>query len=611
LSTGYQGEDSLTRQLDRQATSEWLRGGSASILLLIVSLVLAFPPGAAAHSERATEFPDPNQGDFPAFHASDAPSRVVCKRDTKRRIAEYSGALRQRNIRLLKRCRFTHIQAAVDAATNGNTIFVMPGVYREGPSLKPPTPECQAAYDQVNGGNPVLSYEQERQCPHAKNLIAIMGDTNSNRICDSKCNIQLEGTGAYPQDVLVQGDRFSGPNQRLNLFRADRADGVVLTNMKFEYSDFNNIYFLETNGFRLSKVVSSFSREYGVLSFTSDHGIYEYCETYGNGDSGIYPGSGPNARHGQPDAHGHVYGIIVHHCDSHDNLMGWSSTAGNGSWGHHNKFHDNAAGVVNDALVSGHPGMPPDFSKWSENLFYSNNKNLFSDGPIPPGTYTDDTQTGRDEYCKQPLAQRDLQVVCPSFMMPVGSGIVLAGGNSHQVVNNYFYDNWRLGTMLFYVPAEIRGEDDPSRQSDVSNNNRQEGNCMDTRPFDPDVDQIDFSLCEGAHDRNGVDFFWDEQEGTDCKEVDQDPGTCTDASDGLGNCWAGNQGFDGSAYTADPPAVTLPACPGLDVPRPPNASKSAFLIPCVTWDPQSNTDPPGCETPAGQSWFAVPPEPQP
>jgi hypothetical protein len=256
--------------------------------------------------------------------------------------------------------------------------------------------------------------------------------------------------------------------------------------------------------------------------------------------------------------------------------------------------------------------MPPDFSKWSDNLFYSNNKNLFSDGPIPPGTYTDDTQTGRDEYCKQPPSQRDLQVVCPSFMMPVGSGMVLAGGNSHLVQNNYFFDNWRLGTMLIYVPAAVRGEDDPSRQADVSNNNRQEGNCMDSRPFNNlDVDQIDFSLCEGTQDRNGVDFYWDEQEGTDCKEVDQDSGDCVDANDGLGNCWSGNQGFDGSAYTADPPVFTLPACPGLDVPRPPNASKSAFLVPCVTWDAQSNTDPAGCETPAGQSWFEVPPEPQP
>jgi hypothetical protein len=582
------------------------------VLLVLAAVMLALPTSAFGHAERATQFPDPNQGDFPAFHAADAKSYVVCRKDTRRRIAEYSGALRKRNERLLKRCNFANIQRAIDVSPNGTTIFVLPGVYKENPSLGAPPPGCQAIYDQVHSGNVVLSYEQERQCPHAKNLIAVMGDTNDNRICDSKCNLQIEGTGASPEDVLIQGDRFSGPTERLNLFRADRADGIIVMNLKFEYSDFNDLYFLETNGFRASHVITAYSREYGILSFTSEHGIYEYCEAYGNGDSGIYPGSGPNARHGQPDAHGHVYGILIHDCDSHDNLMGWSSTAGNGTWGYRNKFHHNGAGLVTDALVSGHPGMPPDHMKLSENLFYSNNKNLFSDGPIPPGTYTDDTQTGRDEYCKQPVSQRDLQVVCPSFMMPVGSGLVLAGANSDIVQNNYFFDNWRLGTLLIYVPAAVRGENDPSRQNDVSNNNRQVDNCMDTRPFGGlDPSQIDFTTCEGTQDSNGVDFYWDEEEGADCPEVDQDPGSCSDAQDGLGNCWAGNQGFDGRVYTSDPPALTMPACPGIDVPRPPNGSKSAFLVPCVTWDPQSNTDPPGCETPPGKSWFVVPQEPQP
>jgi hypothetical protein len=602
----------LTGLPNRRHTGNSLCRFVVTFAFAAVSIAIALPSSAAGHSERATDFPDPNLGDFPAFHASDAPSLVVCRRDTKQRIAEYDGALRKQNQRLLSKCRFDSIQRAVNRATNGMTIKVMPGLYKERSSLGPPPAGCEAIYSQVQSGNVVLSYEQERQCPHAKNLIAVMGDTNDNRICDSKCNIQIEGTGATPEDVLVQGERFSGPNQKLNLLRADRADGIIVSNMKFEYSDFNNVYFLETNGFRLSHVISAYSREYGVLSFTSDHGIYEYCEAYGNGDSGVYPGSGPNARHGEPDAHGHVYGILIHDCDSHDNLMGWSSTAGNGTWGYRNKFHHNGVGLVTDALVSGHPGMPPDHMKLSENLFYSNNKNLFSDGPIPPGTYTDDTQTGRDEYCKQPLSQRDLRVVCPSFMIPVGSGLLLAGTNSDIVENNYFFDNWRLGTFLFYVPAQIRGQDDPTRQNDVSNNNRQTGNCMDTRPFVAlDPGQIDFSTCEGTRDSNGVDFYWDEEEGADCKEVDQDPGPCTDAQDNQGNCWSGNQGFDGGAYTSDPPVFTLPACPGIDVPRPPNGSKSAFLVPCVAWDPQTNPDPPACETPPGKSWFVVPSEPQP
>jgi hypothetical protein len=591
------------------------RLGWALVPTLLLAASLLVPATALAHDERTTNFPDPNQGDFPVYRTS-GPSLVVCKKkgaESRKRIRELTGTDLRRNRELLTRCAYENIQAAVDAAENGYRILVLPGVYKEEPSLGPPPPGCQGIYNQVaqGGSHQVLTYEQERQCPHAKNLIAVMGDTNDNGICDSKCNIQIEGTGDSPDDVVIEGDRFSGPNIRLNGVRFDRADGGYLRNLTTEYFDFNGVYYLETNGFGLDRVVSRWNREYGVLSFTSDHGEYQYCETYGNGDSGVYPGSGPNARHGQPDAQGHVYGIIIHDCDSHDNLMGYSATAGNGTWSYHNKFHNNAAGTVTDAIVPGHPGMPPDYSKWSENLYYSNNKPLFSDGPIPQDhPYTDADTTGRDEYCKQPPSQRDLQVVCPSFFMPIGTGLLLAGTNNDIVENNYFFDNWRIGQALLFVPATLRGQDDPSRQADTSNNNVVQNNCMGARPAVLDPEQVDFSQCQGVEDRNGVghDFWWDEQEGTDCKEVDQDPGPCVDAADFKGNCWSANLGFNGATPGSDP--VVLPTCPGIDAPRGPNAAKSAFLVPCTTWDPQTNTDPEGCEM-AGSSWFDVPPDPGP
>ena len=44
---------------------------------------------------------------------------------------------------------------------------------------------------------------------------------------------------------------ITGAKSKLNVIRADRADGVYLKNFTVEYSDFNNIYVLETNGFRI------------------------------------------------------------------------------------------------------------------------------------------------------------------------------------------------------------------------------------------------------------------------------------------------------------------------------------------------------------------------
>jgi hypothetical protein len=540
------------------------------------ALAAALPATAGAHAERPAFFPDPDQGAFPELRTT-GPELVVCTDTTKRRIKSFQGRLRANHQRLLRDCEYNNIQDAVNDAQNGTRILVMPGVYNEVPSRGPAPAGCEDIYERTENGDYSLTYDEHRQCPNAQNLIAVLGDTDGDRVCDSKCNIQIEGTSPRRVDAVINGDRA-----KLNILRADRADGIVISNLSFQFSDFNNIYVLETNGFMIDRVLSRYSREYGVLSFTSDHGIYQNCETIGNGDSGIYPGSGPD-RHGQPDAHGHVYGIEVRNCDSHDNNIGSSGTAGNGTWFHNNKFHDNAIGVTTDSFAGGHPGMPQDASKFEDNLIYSNNNNIFSDD--------------RDAYCKQPPADRDPTVVCPTFQVPVGTGMLIAGGNDNIVEGNYIFDNWRRGTMLHWVPASFRNEPDPAKGTDTSNNNAYLNNCMGIKPSNLDIP--DWNVCEGTRDMNGTDFWWDEEEGTDC---DPDQPGCVDLETAKGNCWTGNQGPDGLQPTSDP--QSLPLCPGLDNGFLfPNISKFFELVPCADWNPETNTDPPGC------NWFTLPPEP--
>ncbi|MGH2978572.1 MAG: right-handed parallel beta-helix repeat-containing protein, partial [Solirubrobacterales bacterium] len=251
-------------------------------LAALAAAALTMPAGAGAHAERATFFPDPDAADFPGIRST-GPALVVCADDSKQRIKQFHGKIRARQQRLLKDCEYDSIQAAVNDAQNNMRILVLPGVYEELGSRGPAPAGCEDVYERTENGQFALTYEEHRQCPNAQNLIAILGDTNGDRICDSKCNIQIEGVAPSPDAVQLQGERA-----KLNVIRADRADGVILRNFTVEFSDFNNIYVLETNGFRIDRVVSGYSREYGILSFTSDHGIYENCETYGNGDSGVY-----------------------------------------------------------------------------------------------------------------------------------------------------------------------------------------------------------------------------------------------------------------------------------------------------------------------------------
>jgi hypothetical protein len=533
-------------------------------------MALALPTGAAAHSERPSYFPNfdaqakrylPAEGEVPTYRAS-GPSKVVCadsRKATARRIkrifkggSRRMGRLRARRLAINRRCRFHSIQAAVNAARSGDRILIMPGVYRElGSRNEPdPDPKCADMYVESEGGARVPSYEYQRNCPNSQNMIAIVGDgPDEDRTCDDKCNLQIEGLGRTPHDVLISGER-----SKLNVIRADRADGIYLKNFEIEFSDFNNLYILETNGFRIDDVVSHNSREYGILSFASDHGLYENIEAYENGDSGIYPGSGP-------EGHCQRYGIEIRNSDSHDNTIGYSGTAGNGVWAHDNKFHHNAAGITTDSFASGHPGMPQDCAKWENNQIYSNNKDLFN--------------AEMDAYCKQPIEQRDdPHKVCPTFQVPVGTGLLIAGGNGNIVRGNWIWDNWRWGTAVHWVPATLRGEDSTGQsentgnQYDTSNGNRYIDNHMGVRP-------------DGTRDPNGVDHWWDEE--------------------GAGNCWSGNVGPNDAKPTSDP--ANLPACPEGSSFSTGNAAKQATLVPCATWDPQDNTDPPGCD------WFDRPPEP--
>ena len=355
---------------------------------------------------------------------------------------------------------------------------MLPGVYKEEPSLKSPNPDpkCNGLYTQADRtanqtlarGAPIPteqiqgSYEYHKKCPNSQNLIAIIGDTlDADRNCDNHCNLQIVGTGLKPSDVLISGQRT-----KLNVIKADRANGVNLRNFTIEYSDFNNIYVLETNGFVVNRVVSRYSREYGVLSFASDQGLIDNVEAYGSGDSGIYPGAGP-------EGHCKRYGIEVRFSNSHHNNIGTSGTAGNGTWYHDNKLHHNSTGATVDSFAGGHPGMPQDCSKWENNDIYSNNLDVWDNA--------------HDDYCdinNRPVEKRDPKYVCPTFQNPVGTGLLIAGGNGNIVRNNRIWDNWRDGVKLLWVPRTLRGED-PTGQSvntadnfDTSLDNKFTGNKM-------------------------------------------------------------------------------------------------------------------------------------
>ena len=133
-----------------------------------------------------------------------------------------------------------------------------------------------------------------------------MGDSlaDPDRECDHKCNLLMEGLGRRPKDVKIEGDRL-----KKDVIRADRADGFYLRNVWVEQGAFNDVDVVETNGFHLQDLVVPYAQNYGVLTFASDHGLYAHIDAYGNGDSGIYPGSTEKGCILNPNAYGTCGGL--------------------------------------------------------------------------------------------------------------------------------------------------------------------------------------------------------------------------------------------------------------------------------------------------------------
>ncbi|MEV1247057.1 right-handed parallel beta-helix repeat-containing protein [Nonomuraea sp. NPDC049750] len=473
----------------------------ATVVALSSSLLLMLAAPALAHEERPVTLPD-GSGTLPVLRPGlrgAEPDLLVCKTDADdfaRRIATFPEVLKQRNLHLFAKCRekgVRDLQEAVDKVDRpGMTIAVLPGLYQEEPSQAAPTGDCAHLPARWSTwGYQILSFEQQQRCPHNQNLVAILG----------KKDLQIEGTGASPLDVIVDAQY-----RKLNAIRADRTDGVYFRNFTAQRTTFNSLYILENDGFVIDQVLTRWNDEYGFLTFASDHGLYTDCEAYGNGDGGLYPGSASNLNNGR----GHEvprYAIEIRRCKSHDNALGYSGTAGDSMWVHDNEFYDNMVGATMDSLWPSHPGLPQNHAKFENNKIHDNNKDYYE--------YT------RNGTCAKPPAQRGYEqgVVCSQTGAPPGTGVLVAGGNYNVFKNNQIWGHNRAAFGLFGVPAFIRGENDLAKQADTSNYNRYEGNVFGVSPT-------------GERRPNALDVWWDGQ--------------------GTGNCWQADVGRSS-------PAV-LPVC---------------------------------------------------
>jgi hypothetical protein len=211
-------------------------------------------------------------------------------------------------------------------------------------------------------------------------------------------------------------------------------------------------------------------------------------------------------------------------------------------------------------LFPNHPGLPQDHSRWAYNDIFSNNSNY----------YKKFVDTG---ICAKPMKDRGYMqgTVCPVVPTPVGTGTLIAGGNFNLTDNNRIYNNWRYGTMQFWVPAPLRDEFDPGKLFDTSHGNQVKNNIMGIK-------------ADGTIAHNGMDHWWDDQ--------------------GTGNCWENNKSSRGKPtnnFVIDPGPCAgggSKLLPGLIV-------KDAGFLTCS----QYNRSDPLWKHPLLCNWFNDPKQP--
>lgn len=425
---------------------------------------------------------------------------------SKKRSRAKKTRIRRLNETFQSRCRFHELQKAVDAADNNDTIVVLPGFYTEPTSRGAAhnDPACAQYVAQGTRSAPAPTYEYHYKCPNDINLVAIMGRDLDGKCI--RCNLHIVGLGARPDDVVFDAGKEPvdpGPNAKLFVegqkgretgtpgkevgLRFERTDGGYVGNLTVNHAHEHGFYSIETDGMTFDRVKAYYNRDYGHLSFVTDHLIVQDGDFAGAGDAGIYPGASPVS---EPRLNS-----IIRRNRSHHNAIGLSGSMGSNLHVVDNDFDHNSTGITLDSVSrAGHPGFPQRGTLIERNRIFSNNFDTYSE----------------DAWVRS------------TVQAPIGAGILLAGGNDNVVSRNHIYDNWRWGSGLLSVPDIVTEQDSPDDlRISTSHRNRHILNDMGVAP-------------DGTKMANGVDYWWDGLGEQNCWELKE--GQTSTSPTGVPDC---------------------------------------------------------------------------
>jgi len=228
-------------------------------------------------------------------------------------------------LRVCKRgCRYSRIQAAVNAAAKGDTIRVANGTYREAV--------------RVRGAR--------------KSYVKLIGNPGAPD------KVVLKGGGGRQNGVFVNG-----------------ADRVTVRGFKAQDYAANGFFFTNVVGYKARNLIAAKSGVYGIYAFNSKGGTMRDSEAYYHSDAGFYIGQTP--------AQDKPVRSVVSNVASWGNPVGFSATNMRYVTITRSRFYNNGIGVVPNALES-EKFPPAEDNVIRDNEIFWNNFNFHAGAPFQP-----------------------------------------------------------------------------------------------------------------------------------------------------------------------------------------------------------------------------------
>lgn len=328
----------------------------------------------------------------------------------------------------------------------------------------------------------------------------------------AKRGIRLIGNRRRPAKVLVDVQRLPS-SRKQNAILINGANGVEVNGFKVLNYAGNGVFALNVDGYKLTNLVAGGPvGAYGLYAFNSKGGEISSSEAYYNSDSGFYIGQTPPQSKPKRST--------VKNIRSWGNVLGWSGTNMRYVTIRGSRFYNNGVGVVPNALAS-EKYAPAEDNVITDNDVFWNNFDYYAGSPF------------KLEAEAEGLAN-----------YPIGTGILLFGGQRQRIEGNRVYGNWAVGIgavqqfRLGDDVAELRKQAEKAtgerkqrlldqakqlEEAAVLRNNEVSGNV----------------LGKGGRDLNASDLFYD--------------------GSGTGNCFADNRTLSPNVPADN---STFAPCPG-------------------------------------------------